>query len=120
MKFISGPEHSAKHLGSGDVDVFSTPSMIQFMEEACRIFVDKHLDEGLTTVGIHVDIYHLKAAPVGAKILIKAKLLAVDGKRLVFWVEAWWKDKKIGHGLHERYVVDKAKFTERLKGELNA
>jgi fluoroacetyl-CoA thioesterase len=114
-KFVVREEHSAKHLGSGDVAVLSTPSMILFMENTALELAQRYLPEGKTTVGIGVDVRHLRAAPVGAEIEVRAELLSVDGKRLVFWVEAWWGDKKIGHGLHERAIVDREEFLQKVK-----
>ncbi len=114
--FKTGHEHSARHLGSGDVDVLSTPSMILFMEEACRRYSDEGLRPKETTVGIHVDVYHFKAAPTGSEIKVRGKLLSMDGRRLTFWVEAWWGDVKIGQGLHERYIVNREEFIRRLRG----
>lgn len=117
FKFKVGPEHSAKHVGSGDVDVLSTPSMILFMEEACRRFMDRYLPESETTVGTRVDVYHVRAAPIGSEIEVRGTLLAVEGRRLVFWVEAWHGDRRIGYGMHERYVVNREAFLSKLRGE---
>lgn len=117
-RFVVGEEHTASHLGSGDVAVLSTPSMILFMESTALELAQRYLPEGKTTVGIGIDVRHLRAAPVGAEIEVRAELLSVDGKRLVFWVEAWWGDKKIGHGVHERAIVDKEEFLSRLRKEL--
>ncbi|MEM2494716.1 MAG: thioesterase family protein [Nitrososphaerota archaeon] len=114
-KIKTKSEHSAKHLGSGDVEVLSTPSMILFMEETCRILASNYLEEGKTTVGTHVDIYHVKAAPIGIEIEIKSILLSIEGKKLIFWVEALWENNKIGYGIHERYIVDKDRFISELK-----
>jgi len=113
--FKVGDKHSAKHLGSGDVSVLSTPSMILFMEEACRVFADDNLGKDQTTVGIHVDIYHVRACPVGSEIRVRAKVLRVDRKRIVFWVEAWRGDELIGYGLHERYVINKEAFLNKVR-----
>lgn len=114
-KYITKSEHSAKHLGSGDVEVLSTPSMILFMEETCRMLASNYLEESKTTVGTHVDIYHIKAAPIGVEIEIRSMLLSIEGKKLTFWVEALWENNKIGYGIHERYIVDKNKFISELK-----
>ena len=113
--FETGPAHSAKHLGSGSVNVLSTPSMILFMEEVCRIFADSRLDENQTTVGIHVDVYHVRACPVGVSIKVKAKVLRVNKRRIVFWVEAWRENELIGYGLHERYIINKEAFLNKLE-----
>jgi len=114
-KFIVGREHTAIHLGSGDVAVLSTPSMILFMESTALELARRHLPEDKTSVGVGVDVRHLRAAPVGAEIEVRAELLSIDGNRLVFWVEAWWGDKKIGHGVHERAIVDKEEFLARAQ-----
>jgi len=113
--FETKPEHSAKHLGSGNVNVLSTPSLILFMEEACRIFADSMLNENQTTVGIHVDIYHVKACPVGDSVKVKAKVLRIDKRKIAFWVEAWRKNELIGYGLHERYIINKEAFMSKLE-----
>ncbi len=117
-KFKVTKEHTAKHLGSGDVEVLSTPSLILFMEETCRVFTDKYLPEDQTTVGTLVNVRHMKAAPVDAEIEIRAEMLSIDGRRLTYWIEAWWGDKKIGQGVHERVIVNKKEFMEMLLKEL--
>jgi len=114
-KFVVTEEHTASFLGSGSVSVLSTPSMIMMMENTARLAVEDKLPEGYTTVGIHVDVYHLKAAPLGAEVEVRAKLVAVEGKKLKFDVVAYWNEKKIGEGLHERYVVYKKRFLEKAK-----
>ena len=117
-EFVVSVEDSARSLGSGDVNVLSTPSMIRMMEETSRLLVQDKLPEGYTTVGIRIDVRHLKAAPIGCKIKIISELLKVEGKKLIFKVEAYWNDEKIGEGLHERYVVNREKFLEKIKKKL--
>jgi len=114
-KFKTTLEHSAKHVGTGDVEVLSTPSMIKFMEEACRRTVDERLLEGYVSVGTLVNVRHVSAAPVNDELEVKGILLSIDGKRLTFWVEALWRGKKIGYGIHERVIVKKSEFIERLR-----
>ncbi|RSN73816.1 MAG: thioesterase [Thermoproteota archaeon] len=108
-------QHSAKFLGSGDVSVLSTPSMITFMEETCRKMVESFLEEGDTTVGTRVDVSHLKPAPVGEEVEVTAELIEVDGRRLKFRVEAFWRGEKIGEGYHERFVVNRERFLSKLR-----
>ena len=114
-EFVIGVEDSAKSLGSGDVNVLSTPSMIRMMEETSRLLVQDKLPEGHTTVGIKVDVSHLKAVPIGCKIKIVSKLLKVEGRKLIFKVEAYWGEEKIGEGLHERFIVDRKSFLEKVR-----
>ncbi len=105
---------SAINYGSGAVDVYSTPAMIALLESSARNAVDLHLPKGYTTVGIKVDVKHLAATPIGSRIKASAELIEVDGKRLVFKVEAFDEVEKIGEGIHERFVIEVDKFMSRL------
>ena len=100
--------------GSGALEVFATPAMIALMEKTCLESVAGKIGNGNTTVGIAVNIKHLKASPVGATIRCDAKLIEVDRRRLVFEVQCFEDDVLIGEGIHERFVVDSAKFMGKL------
>ena len=84
------------------------------MEKTCLESVAGKIGNGNTTVGIAVNIKHLKASPVGATIRCDAKLIEVDRRRLVFEVQCFEDDVLIGEGIHERFVVDSAKFMGKL------
>jgi predicted thioesterase len=101
---------TAAALGSGNISVFSTPSMIALMEKTSRLSVQGLLDNTKTTVGTKVAISHLKASPVGSEVMCESILTVVDGRRLEFTVAAWVDGEKIGEGTHERFIVDEAKF----------
>jgi len=118
VEFEVKKEHLADFLSSGDVAVLSTPSMILFMEHTARTAVEDLLNEGYTTVGTRVDVKHLAPAPLGATVKVKAELINVEGRKLVFNVKAYWGDKLIGEGTHERFIVNKERFLEKLKNEL--
>lgn len=94
--------------------VFSTPRMISYMERTAHYAVIPHLLEGQTTVGTSVSIRHLAATPVGMQVRFRAELVEVDRRRLVFKVEAWDAFEQIGEGQHERFIVEKGRFNERL------
>ena len=100
--------------GSGSLEVFATPAMIALMEKTCLEGVNDKIGEGNTTVGIAVNIKHLKASPVGALIRCDAHLVEVDRKRLVFEVRCFEGETLIGEGIHERFVVDSEKFMGKL------
>ncbi|MBR4392253.1 MAG: thioesterase family protein [Bacteroidales bacterium] len=101
--------------GSGALEVFATPAMIALMEKTCLVGVSDKIGEGNTTVGISVNIKHLKASPVGAIIRCDAQLIEVDRKRLVFEVKCFEGDTLIGEGIHERFVVDSEKFMGKVE-----
>ncbi len=100
--------------GSGSLEVFATPAMIALMEKTCLEGVNSKIGEGNTTVGIAVNIKHLKASPVGAMIRCDAKLIEVDRKRLVFEVQCFEGDTLVGEGTHERFVVDSVQFMGKI------
>ena len=107
-------EDTAAVYGSGSLEVFATPAMIALMEKTCLEGVNDKIGEGNTTVGIAVNIKHLKASPVGALIRCDATLAEVDRKRLVFEVRCYEGDNVIGEGVHERFVVDSERFMSRF------
>jgi predicted thioesterase len=88
--------------------------MIGYMERTSRDALLPFLDAGFDTVGTHVDVYHLAAAPVGAVVTFTAEVAAVNGRRVQLRVEAWDQTEKIGEGTHERAVINVAKFATRL------
>lgn len=106
--------HTAAALGSGNVNVFSTPALIALLEAAAIAALDGHLPSGQTSVGTHLDVRHLAATPVGMTVRAVATLTEVDGRRLVFAVEAHDDVEQVGAGTHERFVVDKARFEARV------
>jgi predicted thioesterase len=65
-------------------------------------------------VGTFVEIRHLAATPVGAEVLLKANVISVNGKRVMFDVEAFDRIEKIGEGRHERFIIDIPKFRDRF------
>ena len=100
--------------GSGALEVFATPAMIALMEKTCLMSVCDKIGEGNTTVGIAVNIKHLKASPVGSTIRCETELVEVDRRRLVFAVKCYEGENLIGEGIHERFVVESAKFMAKL------
>lgn len=105
----------AVNMRSGDLRVFATPAMLALMEEAAMLAVAPHLPEGSTTVGGHIASSHLKPTAHGRSVSATATLTAVEGRKLRFTVVARDEEVLIGEGEHLRFIVDKAKFMERLK-----
>lgn len=108
---------TAAALGSGSVDVYSTPAMIALLEAAAIKALEGRLAEGFTSVGISVDVKHLAATPVGMTVRARALLKAIDGRRLVFEVSAWDPVERIGEGTHERFIVDYQRFMDRIRSK---
>ncbi|MBR6947086.1 MAG: thioesterase family protein [Muribaculaceae bacterium] len=105
---------TAVAMGSGDMPVLATPSMMALMENAAMLAVAGHLPEGCTTVGGHITSSHLKPSKLGDIVTATATVTRVDGKKIEFKVEAHCGDTLLGEGTHLRFVVDREKFLSRL------
>jgi fluoroacetyl-CoA thioesterase len=100
-------------------EVFATGFMVGFLEWACIKAINPHLDwPGEQTVGTHIDVSHIAATPAGFEVTARVKLIEVDGRRLVFEIEAHDGVDLISKGRHERYIISKDKFNLKMKEKL--
>lgn len=113
-ELIVGTEHTAAHVGSGKIAVLATPVMVNLMEAAALAAVETRLPNGYQTLGIHLNVSHVAATPVGMSVHARAELIEVDGRRLTFQVSAEDEHELIGEGTHERIIVDVARFDRRV------
>ncbi len=109
---------TAAAVGSGLVAGLSTPSMIGLMEGAAVKAVSAHLEAGTSTVGSRIDVAHLAPTPVGMSVRARAVLDVVEGRRLVFSVSVADEVGEVGRGTHERFVIDLARFAQRMNERL--
>lgn len=108
-------EHStARHYGSGNVDVYATPAMIALMETTALKSIAVYLPEGMTSVGTEVNIKHLRASAVGHHLRCESRVIEVQGRKIVFDVSVWDDELLVGHGTHTRVVVDSQKFMSQF------
>lgn len=105
---------TALAMGSGDMPVLATPSLLALMENAAMLAVASELPEGCTTVGGHIESSHLKPSRLGETVSATAEVVRVDGKKIAFKVAAYSGDVLLGEGTHLRFVVDREKFLGRL------
>jgi predicted thioesterase len=106
-------ENTAASLGSGGLPVYATPAMIALMELTAVSAVDPLLPQGWSTVGTELNVRHLSASPPGMEVWAEAELLEVDGRRLLFRVEAFDSAGKIGEGTHGRFIVENDRFLKK-------
>src|SRR3954454_14838417 len=111
-------EHTAPRIGSGRVRVLATPGMINLMEAAALDAAENLIPDGFQSLGIHLDVRHIAATPVGMRVRASAKLIKVDGRRLDFAVEAHDEKDLIGDGLHQRIIVNVERFDARLAAKI--
>jgi predicted thioesterase len=82
------------------------------MERTCRNMMAEVLADGFATVGMHVNIWHLAAAPEGSEVVYRAELTKLTTRRCEFRVEARMGDKVVGEGTHLRAIVDMNRFAK--------
>lgn len=112
---VAGPEHSARAVGSGTLEVFATPMMVALMEAAAIDCVERLLPEGCTSLGTHLEVSHDAPSPLGMTIFATAVLVRVEDRVLTFRVEARDGAAVIGRGTHRRVVVDARRFKDKLQ-----
>jgi fluoroacetyl-CoA thioesterase len=101
--------------------VFATGFMVGFIEWACILAIKPHLDwPNEQSVGTLVNLSHTAATPPGFEVRAKVKLTEVDGRRLVFEVEAHDGVDTISKGTHERFIINAAKFNEKVAAKAQA
>ena len=111
-------ENTALAMGSGTLRVFATPAMVALIEGCCAESVEDLIGEGMTTVGVTVNVKHLSPSPLGASVLCKSKLVRTDDRRLDFEAEVYDSAGLIGKGTHSRFIVDADKFSAKTYAKL--
>jgi fluoroacetyl-CoA thioesterase len=114
-EIVVGARDTAPHIGSGRIKVLATPVMVNLMEAAALDAVERLLPGGHQTVGTRLNISHTAATPVGMRVIARAELIKVDGRRLTFRVSAQDEKEPIGEGVHERIIVNLARFDQRTQ-----
>ena len=110
LERVVPPEWTLAHYDPSLPAVFSTPAMIGLMEMATSHVIRPTLPEGALTVGVRIEVDHLKAVPAGVTVTVNAKLVEVNGRRLIFEVEAKSGADVIGRGRIHRAIVERSRF----------
>jgi len=104
------PEMTLAHVDPEWPAIFSTPAMIGLMELASSRAIQPALPAGSIQVGVRVEVDHLKAVPAGATVIAASKLVEIDGRRLIFEVEARSGADVIGRGRIFHTIVEHSRF----------
>ena len=115
MLFWSRYEMTVGHFVAHMPKVYATPMMILHMEMASGAAIASYLPAGFVSVGMDVKVRHLAATPVGRKVRAISRVVQIDSKSVVFEVEAWDGDRKIGDGTHRRGIVNVREFEKRFE-----
>jgi len=108
-------EDLVSKLGNIAVDVLSTPRLIQLLEAAAIEAIQDYMPSDQLSLGTQVKIKHLSATPLGMKVTAHALLKEVDRNRLFFLVDAYDEKDKVAEGEHERILVSKERFIQRVE-----
>lgn len=109
-KFEVEQKHLAIEVGSGTVPVLGTPALLAFMENVASNLAQKDLTPDMTSVGIHVDMLHLKASKIGETIEVEASITTRRKKRIYFKINAYSQGKLVGTAKHSRAFVKRKNF----------
>ena len=119
-QLVVGPEHTAPFVGSGRIAVLATPVMINLIEAAALNAVEHLLPSGHQSLGIHLDVSHVAATPVGLQVTATAEVVRIEGRIITFHVKARDTVETIGDGTHQRVVVSVSRFDERVQRKVSA
>jgi predicted thioesterase len=108
-------EHTAPFVGSGRIEVLATPVMINLFEAAALAAVEHLLPAGHQSLGIHLDVSHTAATPIGLRVTATAEVVHIEGRTVTFNVAARDEFEQIGGGTHQRVVVSVERFDERVQ-----
>ena len=111
-------EHTAPHVGSGQVRVLATPVLVNLLEAAALKAAEHFVPEGHQTVGTLLNVRHLAATPVGMKVKAQAVVTKVEGRMLTFRVWADDEVEAIGEGEHQRVIINLDKFDQRMGAKI--
>ena len=115
QNYTVAENNTAKNMGSGDLDVLATPSLVAFMENAAKNYLNTFLTDDLGRVGSNININHLAPTLVGKEIKVQGQITEIiKEKIIIFSLEAFEADKKIGDATHTRVIINNEKFLSKL------
>lgn len=107
-------QHTARHLGSGNLDVLATPALVAFMENVAFEYAQQQLNSEQTTVGSAISIEHIAPTKIGQTVQVNVIDVKQEGKVFQFKLSAYENDKLIGTCTHTRVTITVDKFLQRL------
>ena len=114
-EMIVKEEDLVRELGNVPGDVLSTPRLVQLLEAAAIEAIQEFIPTDQVSLGTEVKIKHLSATPLGMKVIANALLKGVEKNRLFFLVDAYDEREKVAEGEHERVLVSKERFLQKVE-----
>lgn len=112
---VVGEADTAIAMRSGDVPVLATPRVVALVEEAACDAAAGNLAAGTTTVGMRVQLDHLRPTGLGAEVTAEAVLERVEGRRLVFTVSVSDPRGLVAAGKVTRVLVELDRFLDKTR-----
>ena len=112
-KYIVNNQDLASQVGSGELNVLSTPSLLAFIENTCMVKINKSITSDQTSLGVKVELKHLKPSILNQEIVCYIKDVINQNNKWVFEIEVKSNDKLIAICQHTRYVVNKKEFIDK-------
>ena len=110
--------NTAKAVGSGSLDVYSTPMMVALMERASCECLSEMMTDGQASVGTQMLVEHTAASPIGMEITATATVDAVSGRKVELTVTASDASGEIGRGKHTRVIIDEERFMAKVREKI--
>ena len=113
-KYLVDESKTARVVASGGLDVLASPEIIRLVENMTFEELEKHVEEGFTTVGGYIDINHLKPTPINACFKINIIFSDVTEKKIEFIYEVYDEKQLVANGKHIRFVINKERFLKKI------
>jgi predicted thioesterase len=110
VTLVVGDHDTAIAHGSGDVPVLATPRVLALAEQAAVAALGDSLDPGMTSVGVHAELHHVKATQVDAAVTARAEVLGIEGRTITFELRVTEGDEVVAYGTHRRVIVGRDRF----------
>jgi predicted thioesterase len=117
LEQVVGPEHAADRFENTGVTVLATPVVCHWFESAAVRAIAQQLEPGEASVGTRLTIEHLKATPLGMRVHVESRVVAVEGRRIAFEAQAVDEVELVARGTHERFVVDLGRFLASVEAK---
>jgi predicted thioesterase len=117
LEQVVGPQHAADRFENKGVTVLATPVLCHWFESAAVRAIAPQLEPGEASVGTRLTIEHLKATPLGMRVHVESRVVAVDGRRITFEAQARDEVELVARGTHERFVVNLERFLTEVEAK---
>jgi len=120
MTYVVPERRTVPHLLPESADfaamphVLATGYMVGIVEWACMEALHGHLDDGEISLGTHVDLSHVAPTLPGSTVTVDVEVTRVERRTVTFDVVARDENAVISTGSHQRGVVDRGRFENRL------